>query len=70
MAVESNTPKPGVSQAETSKYERGRWVEKSEVISIPEARQGVTGQNVRSVLMFGTLGVIIAFAIVYFFFIH
>jgi hypothetical protein len=31
-----------------------------------EARQGVTGHNVRYVLLFGILGVVIAFAIIYF----
>jgi len=35
------------------------------VESKTEARQGVTGHNVRYVLMAGTLGVIVLFAIVY-----
>jgi hypothetical protein len=30
-----------------------------------EARQGVTGHNVRYVLFFGTVGIIILFALVY-----
>ncbi len=34
-------------------------------LSKVEARQGVTGQNVRYVLLFGLGGVIIAFAIIY-----
>ncbi len=33
-----------------------------------EARQGVTGHNVRYVLLFSLGGVIVAFLIVYFFF--
>jgi hypothetical protein len=35
------------------------------VLSKTEARAGVTGQNVRYVLIFGLLAVIIAFAIIY-----
>jgi hypothetical protein len=31
-----------------------------------EARQGVTGHNVRYVLFFGVAGVVLAFAILYF----
>jgi hypothetical protein len=31
------------------------------------ARQGKTGQGVRYVLLFGTLGVLLAFALVFFF---
>ena len=34
-------------------------------LSKVEARQGVTGQNVRYVLWFGLAGVIIAFAAIY-----
>jgi hypothetical protein len=38
----------------------------TEVIETPtEARAGVTGHNVRYVLMFGTVGVIVLFAIIY-----
>jgi hypothetical protein len=33
-----------------------------------KARQGVTGHNVRYVLAFGLAGVVIAFALVWFFF--
>ena len=35
-----------------------------QVLSTNEARQGVTGHNVRYVLGFGLLGVIIAFAVI------
>lgn len=35
------------------------------VESATEARQGVTGHNVRYVLSMGTIGVIVLFAIVY-----
>jgi hypothetical protein len=35
------------------------------VLSKVEARQGVTGQNVRYVLWFGLGGVITAFAVIY-----
>jgi hypothetical protein len=34
-------------------------------LSAQRARQGVTGHNVRYVLAFGIVGVIIAFAVVY-----
>lgn len=40
------------------------------VRSITEARQGVTGHNVRYVLGFGVLAVIIAFAVVYGYYFH
>ena len=39
--------------------------ERRTVLSKVEARQGVTGQNVRYVLWFGLGGVIIAFAVIY-----
>ncbi len=39
--------------------------EQRPVLSKVEARQGVTGQNVRYVLWFGLAGVIIAFAAIY-----
>ena len=35
------------------------------VASTTEARQGVTGHNVRYVLLFGTGGVVLAFALIY-----
>jgi hypothetical protein len=35
------------------------------VLTKEEARQGVTGQNVRYVLGFGLAGVIIVFAVIY-----
>jgi hypothetical protein len=35
------------------------------VISTQEAREGVTGHNVRYVLGFGLVGIIVAFAVVY-----
>jgi hypothetical protein len=35
------------------------------VISTEEAREGVTGHNVRYVLGFGLIGIIVAFAVVY-----
>lgn len=35
------------------------------VKSTNEAREGVTGHNVRYVLFFGTAGVVLAFAVVY-----
>jgi hypothetical protein len=38
------------------------------VVSETRARQGVTGHNVRYVLVSATLALIIAFVIVYFFF--
>ena len=39
--------------------------EQRTVLSKVEARQGVTGQNVRYVLWFGLGGVITAFAVIY-----
>jgi hypothetical protein len=39
--------------------------ERRPVLSKVEARQGVTGQNVRYVLCFGLGGVITAFAVIY-----
>ena len=42
--------------------------EQRPVLSKVEARQGVTGQNVRYVLWFGLAGVIIAFAAIYLFY--
>jgi hypothetical protein len=40
------------------------------VRSATEARQGVTGHNVRYVLGFGVLAIIIAFAVVYGYYFH
>jgi hypothetical protein len=40
--------------------------EQRPVLSKTEARQGVTGHNVRYVLGFGLAAVIIAFAVIYF----
>jgi hypothetical protein len=37
----------------------------SPTVSAPRARQGVTGHNVRYVLIAGTAGVIVLFAIIY-----
>jgi hypothetical protein len=45
--------------------EADRQAAPSEVVSTSRARQGVTGHNVRYVLGFGLVGVIIAFLIVY-----
>ncbi|MFY9840311.1 MAG: hypothetical protein WAK55_28350 [Xanthobacteraceae bacterium] len=42
--------------------------EQRAVLSKVEARQGVTGQNVRYVLWFALAGVIIAFAVIYLFY--
>jgi hypothetical protein len=42
-----------------------RTREGAPVESANEARQGVTGHNVRSVLFFGLAGIVIAFVIVY-----
>jgi hypothetical protein len=35
------------------------------VVSTTEARSGVTGHNVRYVLIFGLLGIIVAFAVTF-----
>jgi hypothetical protein len=42
--------------------------EQRPVLSKVEARQGVTGQNVRYVLWFGLAGVIVAFVAIYVFY--
>lgn len=42
--------------------------DKEIVLGTNEARQGVTGHNVRYVLIFSTLGVVIAFIALLFFF--
>jgi hypothetical protein len=44
----------------------GRTPERPVVESEVEARQGVTGHNVRYVLGYGLVGVVIAFIVVYF----
>jgi hypothetical protein len=44
--------------------------EKRPVLSKVEARQGVTGHNVRYVLLFGLAGVIVAFVAIYLFYFH
>jgi hypothetical protein len=44
------------------------WHGEQTVETATEARQGVTGHNVRYVLVWGVGGVIVAFAIVYFLF--
>ncbi|MGD0421580.1 MAG: hypothetical protein ABSA68_18695 [Xanthobacteraceae bacterium] len=44
------------------------WHGEQIVETTTEARQGVTGHNVRYVLVWGTVGVIVAFVIVYFLF--
>jgi hypothetical protein len=36
------------------------------VVTPTEARSGVTGHNVRYVLLYGLVGVVVAFAVVYF----
>jgi hypothetical protein len=38
------------------------------IVSKQEARQGVTGHNVRYVLGFGLVGIVIAFAVLYIFY--
>ncbi len=35
------------------------------VVSTQNARQGATGHNVRYVLVFGLIGIIVAFAVIY-----
>ena len=46
---------------ETRRHE----TEGAEVVNTTRARQGVTGHNVRYVLMFGIAGVVVLFAIAY-----
>jgi hypothetical protein len=45
--------------------EADRQAASSAAVSAPRARQGVTGHNVRYVLGFGLVGIIVAFLIVY-----
>jgi hypothetical protein len=47
-------------------FDPRQQIEARKVVSTTEARQGVTGQNVRYVLGFGLVGVIVAFTIIYF----
>ena len=51
-------------------YERNQAPAETEVLNKTEARQAVTGHNARYVLYWGLGGVIVAFLIVYFFFVH
>jgi hypothetical protein len=46
-------------------YKQAEHVTARDVIPAPEARQGVTGHNVRYVLSFGIAAVVVAFIIVY-----
>jgi hypothetical protein len=46
-------------------YHSDRTTEQRPVLSKNEARQGVTGHNVRYVLGFGLAAIIIAFAVIY-----
>jgi hypothetical protein len=61
---------------------RGRWLDSEQVdqpefkleqppivVSAQQARQGVTGSNVRFVLAFGTVGAIVALAVIWFVFV-
>jgi hypothetical protein len=45
--------------------EHTRQTEHTSVMPAPRARQGVTGHNVRYVLGFGLIGVVVAFVVVY-----
>jgi hypothetical protein len=47
-------------------YHSGSTTEHRPVVSKTEARQGVTGHNVRYVLGFGLTAIIVAFAVIYF----
>jgi hypothetical protein len=46
--------------------ERSSAADQQPVLPKVEARQGVTGHNVRYVLGFGVVAIIIAFAVIYF----
>jgi hypothetical protein len=48
-----------------SNHQVGSTGETGTIKSATRARQGVTGHNVRYVLVFGTVGVIVAFCAVY-----
>jgi hypothetical protein len=49
-------------------FEDGRQGASRPVVSTTQARQGVTGHNVRYVLGFSMLGIVVAFAIIYLFY--
>lgn len=49
-------------------FDPRQQIEARKVVSTTEARQGVTGHNVRYVLGFGLVGVIVAFTIIYLFY--
>ncbi len=61
---------------------RGRWLDSDQidqpefkleqppiVVATQHARQGVTGHNVRFVLAFGTVGAVVALAVIWFVFV-
>jgi hypothetical protein len=50
-------------------FDSGRsGTEQREVVPTTQARQGATGHNVRYVLLAGTVGVVVLFAVVYIFY--
>jgi hypothetical protein len=57
-----------LEQAPSGRGPMPEWHGEQIVETTTEARQGVTGHNVRYVLVWGTVGVIVAFVIVYFLF--
>jgi uncharacterized oligopeptide transporter (OPT) family protein len=57
----SDTPAPEYKEAD-------RKAPPQATVTAPRARQGVTGHNVRYVLIFGVAAVIVAFIIVYLFY--
>jgi hypothetical protein len=50
----------------TEEVDMPERIDKTIVETTTEARQGVTGHNVRYVLVFGTIGAVLALAILYF----
>jgi cobalamin biosynthesis Mg chelatase CobN len=59
IELEHGNDRPSLSRP-TSKGDVG------EIRTTTETRQGVTGQNVRTVLWVGTIAIVVLFAIIYF----
>ncbi len=61
MIPDTQAPEYKEADRQTAREQTAR----EPVVATPRARQGVTGHNVRYVLAFGTVAVIVAFLIIY-----
>jgi hypothetical protein len=64
----SSAPNPRAPEYNDARREAGsiRQGDARTVVPTPQARQGVTGHNVRYVLALGIAAVVVAFAVIYF----